>query len=166
MQLSCSVSGAFLHPLQLSSLLLQPELVTHLPVSPQTLCVQTATTCTEQVWQGCFRANPDRVAFSLFCRLLIARESPDSAEVSEEVAAEFDARKFAILRTFLALRLEEGEFVARHHYLAFMEWVLCTAPEQPFVVKVLRLWEVLMEGDLPFAGYPISSSNLALKHHW
>jgi hypothetical protein len=118
------------------------------------------------VWQGCFRANPDRVAFSLFCRLLIARESPDSAEVSEEVAAEFDARKFAILRTFLALRLEEGEFVARHHYLAFMEWALCTAPEQPFVVKVLRLWEVLVEGDLPFAGYPVSSSNLALKHHW
>jgi hypothetical protein len=89
-----------------------------------------------------------------------------AGQVPEEALQQFDLRKYAIFRTFLALRLDEGEFVARAHYLGFMEWFLCTAPAQPLVVKVLRLWDLLNEAQLPFAGYAVSSSNAALKHHW
>jgi hypothetical protein len=46
------------------------------------LCRNVCRAARPQVWQGCFRANPERVAFSLFCRLMMARESPDAAEVS------------------------------------------------------------------------------------
>lgn len=84
----------------------------------------------------------------------------------EEALAEFDARKYAIFRTFLVVRLDEGEFIARTHYLAFMEWFLCTAPDAPLMLKMQRLWDLLADSDLPFAGYPISASNVALKRHW
>jgi hypothetical protein len=118
------------------------------------------------IWEGCFKANPEKVAFSLFCRLITARESPDASEVSEETLQLFDARKYIIFRSLLVLKLEEGEFVARSHYINFMEWFLCSSPDQPLISKILRIWDLLGVSDIPFAGYPISSSHVALKHHW
>jgi len=120
----------------------------------------------KMIWQGCFRADPERVAFSLFLRLMTAKESPDAYETGEELVKEFEVYKADIFRSFLVLDLEEGEYVTRSHYILFMEWFLSADPNMPLIHKILSVWNFFIGCDLPFSGYPLSFSHIALKHHW
>ncbi|CAM9661627.1 unnamed protein product [Phaeothamnion confervicola] len=118
------------------------------------------------IWQGCLRGNPEKAAFGLFNRLMSARESPDLADVPDEVTRDFDAQRELIFRVFLALRSEEGEYIYRSHYISLMEWFFQTLPEVPLVLKMYRIFRLLQDEDMPFVGAPVATSMLGLRRHW
>ncbi|CAN0050265.1 unnamed protein product [Discosporangium mesarthrocarpum] len=77
-----------------TTLLPPVEVMLHQNMTPMEVC--------RAAWKGCFSANPEEVAFSLFCRLMSASESYNLPRPNDRYAVErFDAERTEILAFFL-----------------------------------------------------------------